>query len=239
VTRIRVWKILAWLAFVAAWLGLAPAAAAQKTAQVSLLEGRAQRARAGGGRSDLRPGAPLIQGDTIETRAASRLEIRFSDGSVLRLGPSSKLQLTQALFGGPARRKLNARLFFGKLWAKVVSVIQGEQKFEVETENAVAGVRGTTFRVDANDDKSVLVRVYDGSVAVGKGAPAGVAPGERHEVPGPQEVTREEWEKLVGQQMQIRIAPDGTPGEPESFSPDVDKDDPFARWNQERDAAAK
>ena len=119
-------------------------------------------------------------------------------------------------------------------------MLQGEQKFEVETENAVAGVRGTTFRVDANDDKSVLVRVYDGSVAVGKGAAqAGSPGGERREVAGPQEVTREQWEKLVGKQMQIFIAADGTPGEPEEFPADVDKDDAFARWNQQRDAATK
>jgi len=235
-------KLAAWaIAFFTALFGLAPALAAPaKTAQVSLLEGRAHRSRAAGGRSELRTGAPLVQGDTIETQDASRLEVRFSDGSVLRLGPRAKLQLTQAHFGGPARRRLSARLFFGKLWAKVISVVQGEQKFQVETENAVAGVRGTTFRVDANEDKSVLVRVYDGSVAVGKGASAAVQPGEeRREVPGPQEVTREEWEKLVGKQMQIFVAADGTPGEPEPFSPDADKDDAFARWNQQRDAAAK
>ena len=56
---------------------------------------------------------------------------------------------------------------------------------------------------------------------------------------GPQEVTREQWEKLVGKQMQIFIAADGTPGEPEEFPADVDKDDAFARWNQQRDAATK
>jgi hypothetical protein len=230
------------LCFLLAALAGAPGAAAPaRTAQVSALEGKAQRLRATGARTELRIGGSLDQGDTVETQDASRLEIRFSDGSVLRLGPKSKLQLAEAHFaGGPARRKLDARLFFGRLWAKVTSVIQGDQKFQVETENAVAGVRGTTFRVDANADKSVLVRVYDGTVAVGKGAPASARPGEeRHEVPGPQEVTREEWEKLVGRQMQILIAADGTPGEPEPFSPDVDKDDAFARWNLERDAAAK
>ena len=35
------------------------------------------------------------------------------------------------------------------------------------------------------------------------------------------------------------IASDGTPGDPEPFSPDVDQDDPFARWNLQRDAAPK
>ena len=228
-------------AFVLA-LAAAPRLAAQpRTAQISALEGKAQRSRPGGARTDLRVGAGVGQGDAIETQSATRLEIRFSDGSVLRLGPKSRLQLAEAHFGaGPARRKLSARLFFGKLWAKVTSVIQGEQKFQVETENAVAGVRGTTFRVDANADKSVLVRVYDGAVAVGSNAPTDARPGEeRREVQGPQEVTRDQWEKLVGSQMQIVIASDGTPGDPESFSPDVDKDDPFARWNQQRDAATR
>ena len=150
------------------------------------------------------------------------------------------IDVAEAHFGGRSGRKLSARLFLGKLWAKVTSAIQGEQKFQVETENAVAGVRGTTFRVDANQDKSVLVRVYDGEVAVAQGAPAGAPKqGERREVPGPQEVTRDQWEKLVGRQMQILISADGTPGNPEPFSPDVDQDDPFARWNLQRDAAPK
>jgi hypothetical protein len=94
--------------------------------------------------------------------------------------------------------------------------------------------------VDANADKSVLVRVYDGEVAVAANAlAAGGQEGGRREVPGPREVTREQWEKLVGRQMQIVISPDGTPGDPEPFSPDVDQDDPFARWNLQRDAAPK
>jgi hypothetical protein len=226
---------------VAILAGALAAGAAPKTAQVSQLDGRAERSRGSGARSELRRGMAVGQGDTIETQEKARLEIRFSDNSVLRLGSRAKLQLAEAHFAaGAARRRLSARLFFGKLWAKVTSVLQGEQKFEVETENAVAGVRGTTFRVDANDDKSVLVRVYDGSVAVGKGAAQAAPPGgERREVAGPQEVTREQWEKLVGKQMQIFIAADGTPGEPEEFPADVDKDDAFARWNQQRDAATK
>jgi hypothetical protein len=228
-------------AFLLVALGSAPRLAAQtRVAQVSALEGSAQRSRPGGAKTDLRIGAAVGQGDTLETREGARLEIRFADGSVLRLGPGAKLQLSEAHFGGRAGRKLSARLFLGKLWAKVTSAIQGEQKFQVETENAVAGVRGTTFRVDANQDKSVLVRVYDGQVAVAQSAPAGAPKqGERREVPGPQEVTRDQWEKLVGRQMQILISADGTPGNPEPFSPDVDQDDPFARWNLQRDAAPK
>jgi hypothetical protein len=231
------------VAFLVGAIAGAPLLAAEgRTAQVSFLEGRAQRSRGHGAHVDLRVGLAVSQGDTIETQDATRLEIRFGDGSILRLGPKSRVQLAEAHFGGgAARRKLTARLFLGRLWAKVTTAIQGEQKFQVETENAVAGVRGTTFRVDANADKSVLVRVYDGSVAVAKRTPlyADKRRPARREVPGPDEVTRDEWEKLVGRQMQIFISADGTPGEPEQFSPDVDNDDPFALWNQQRDDAAK
>jgi hypothetical protein len=217
---------------------LAPRLEAQpRTAQVSALEGKADRAR-GAQRQPLAVGSGLSQGDVIETQKDSRLELRFSDASVLRLGPRAKLQLAEAHFGGPSRRRLSAKLFFGKLWAKVTSVIQGDQKFQVETENAVAGVRGTQFLVDARADKSVLVRVYDGQVAVAKPTYATGKPGEeRREVEGPQEVTREQWEKLVGRQMQILVAADGSPGDPQPF--DADADDDFSRWNQERDAAKK
>ena len=234
--------VLCGAAFLFAALVAAPRlAAASKTAQVSALEGRATKSHHSAKPLPLEIGTPVAQGDTIATEDDARLEISFSDGSALRVGPHAKVQLTEAHFGGgPAKRRMTARLFFGNLWAKVTSVIQGDQKFQIETENAVAGVRGTTFRVDARTDKSVLVRVYAGAVAVAKNVPiyATQKQGEaRHEVAGPEEVSRDQWEKIVGKQMQIVIAADGTPGEPEGFSADAEKDDAWAKWNQARDAA--
>lgn len=227
-------------AALAALLAAHRLAAAPHTAQVTALDGRATRTRAPGRPQPLSLGDAVGQGDLLETQADARLELKFADDSVLRLGPAARVLLTEAHFGaGPARRRLSARLFFGNIWARVTSLIQGEQKFQVETENAVAGVRGTTFRVDARSDKSVLVRVYAGAVAVARNTQAGGAPGPRHEVAGPEEVTRARWEKIVGRQMQIVIAADGTPGEPEAVPADADKDDAWARWNEARDAEGK
>jgi hypothetical protein len=242
-----------------------------KPAQVSALEGRAQRARGSGAPAPLALGAGVAQGDILTTEADSRLELKFADASVLRVGPRAKLQLSAAHFGGgPSRRQLTAKLFFGSLWAKVTSVIQGEQKFQIETENAVAGVRGTTFRVDARSDRSVLVRVYDGAVAVSKSRSSGGKPGERpttgvgtgsaarggrpttgvgtgsaagggragsgrEEVAGPEEVSRDQWEQLVGRQMELVIAADGTPGTPAPIGDE--SGDAWAKWNEQRDAA--
>src|SRR2546429_348785 len=129
-----------------------------------------------------------------------------------------------------------------KLWTKVEISLGAGVLLAVAfgVARPVAGVRGTTFRVDAHTDKSVLVRVYAGAVAVAKNVPiyASGKPEARHEVAGPDEVNRETWEKLVGKQMQIVIAADGTPGEPTQFAAEDEKDDEWAKWNEKRDEAA-
>ena len=208
--------------------------AESRPAQVSALEGKALKARDGGAASALAVGSPVSQGDIITTGEDARLELKFADDSLLRIGPKAKVQISAAHFGGgKAKRQMTAKLFFGNLWAKVTSTIQGEQKYQIETENAVAGVRGTTFRVDARQDKSVLVRVYAGAVAVAKNVPIyaqGTKPGERREVQGPDEISRDKWEKIIGKQMQILIAADGTPGDATKLSEADEKGDDLGNW---------
>ncbi len=165
---------------------------------------------------------------------------------MLRLGPVSRVELDAAAFGASADdRKVSAKLRVGNVWANVTKALGGEARFEVRTENAVAGVRGTTFRVDAQKDKSVVVRVYSGTVAVAAGAiprpeHQGTAPAgkkERRQVAGPTEVTREQWERIVTNMMQVKVAADGTPSEPEKFA--LAEADEWETWNRERDAAGK
>jgi len=213
----------------------------EHAAEVTFLEGKANRTPVGAAvAAHLKQGDQILQGDHIATEAKSRVELRLDDKSILRLGPNAELALTEANFaGGGEKRKLTVKLFFGNLWAKVASAVSGDQHFAVETENAVAGVRGTTFRVDAHADKSVLVRVYAGAVAVARPqdeTPANPEGTLRKEVPGPAEVTRAAWEKLVGAQMQIVISKKGEPGEPTPFTDADEANDPFAKWNQEQDA---
>jgi len=82
----------------------------------------------------------------------------------------------------------------------------------------------------------VVVRVYSGAVAVaGGGLPRPEhQPGEpRHQVPGPQEVTREQWEKIVTTMMEVRVSAAGQPEEPRAFA--LAADDPWETWNRQRD----
>jgi hypothetical protein len=203
----------------------------RNSATVSLLEGTAKNST--GGNAEPAPvsvGSVVYEKDVIYTSDASRLELKMKDGSVLRVGPSSKLELKSAYFAD-GEKKFSAKLFFGKVWSKVSGLV-GTSTFEVETDNAVAGVRGTTFRVDASSDKSVLVRVYAGTVAMN--APGAVSRDHktgRHQVPGPSVVSRGDWEKIVTKQMEMRVAADGTPSDPVAFTPADDKGDEWAAWN--------
>ncbi len=219
------------------------AQAAASAGSITFLDGDASRV-AGGKTIKLKSGAPIYQGDLIETARRTRVELTLIDQSVLRLGPLSKVELAAAAFGqGPDDRKVSAKLRVGNVWASVTKALGGEARFEVKTENAVAGVRGTTFRVDASKDKSVVVKVYSGTVAVAAGPlprpeHGGAAPaGTRQQVAGPKEVTREQWERIVTSMMQVKVAADGSPAEPEQFA--LAQADEWETWNRERDAAKK
>jgi hypothetical protein len=232
-------------AFTAVALVAAGALAASETppaGTITFLDGEATRA-AGGKAVKLAQGASIYQGDVIDTARRTRVELTLVDQSVLRLGPLSRVELDAAAFGKSADdRKVSAKLRVGNIWASVTRTLGGEARFEVKTENAVAGVRGTTFRVDASKDKSCVVKVYAGTVAVAGGPlprPEHAKPetGGRTQVAGPKEVTREQWERIVTSMMQVRVAADGSPAEPEAFA--LAEADEWEAWNRERDSGKR
>lgn len=215
---------------------------------VTFLAGYASRTSSGK-TEKLSAGSPVFQGDVIETQRRTRLELKLADRSVLRLGPSSRAEVQAAVFGKTVEeRNVSARLLVGKIWANVAKAVGGQQRFEVRTENAVAGVRGTTFRVDAATDRSVVVKVYRGTVAVASGTvprpghegegTTEVVEGEpaRRQVSGPQQVTREQWEKIVTSMMEVRVSSEGVPTEPQAFPMAAAGQDEWEEWNRTRDA---
>jgi hypothetical protein len=94
--------------------------------------------------------------------------------------------------------------------------------------------------VDAATDRSVVVKVYSGTVAVASGRVPrpehGGGKPERREVAGPQEVSREQWEKIVTSMMLVRVSATGVPTEPEAFAMAKAGGDEWEEWNRSRDA---
>lgn len=225
------------------------AIAAPAAAIVTYVEGTAQVYAQG-----VQEGPRLRKNDRVakdkEVRVGerSRLELRFPDGTIMRFAERSVVKMDELSFDTKTGNKnLRVNIGVGKLWASVKKLFSPDSKVEVKTVNAVAGVRGTVYRVNVNDDNSALVKVYDGSVYVdgvqkstAPAAPSGgftapvPVPGP-HEVPPPyHEVTMEEWHIIVKSFQQITISPQGAASQPQDFNPQQDMDD-WVRWNLERD----
>ncbi|HTS79762.1 MAG TPA: FecR family protein [Myxococcaceae bacterium] len=188
---------------------------------VTVVEGPAFRTPKDGKEQPLQQGSEVDLDDTLRTGPDGNLKLTLTDQSVVVLGPDSELLLERAEFEAQERSKVSLKLIVGGVWAKVKKAIAGsDSTFEVSAARAVAGVRGTIFRVDATPliagthppkIRETVVRVAEGRVAVNAQVKKAAKPpptGPRHEVPGPTEVTAEEWEKRfvelqAGRQVRI------------------------------------
>jgi hypothetical protein len=230
------------LAMVCGW-SLAQARANNKTVgTITYLSGEALRARPGTHWATLEDKAKVYQGDRLKTKSDTRLEATLSDGSKLRLSSNSELNLQHLSLGKKrkAKKKVTAKLVIGKLWASVTKLFGSDSSFEVATENAVAGVRGTRFSAARGEDGSTTIKVYSGKVLVSNKpiyAVEGHTKGKRVEVPGPQEISKKQWEELVASAMQmVQVTASGEMSAPQSF--ELASDDDWEAWNAERDKLA-
>ncbi len=195
----------------------------------------------------LKKGDRLGKDDEVRVGGGSRIEVRFPDGTLMRLSEHSRLAMSEVQYDRKSQNKnVKVSLGVGKLWANVKKLMTPESSVEVKTGNAVAGVRGTVYRMNVADDQSAVVKVYDGSVSVAslprneRGSAAGqifapVQVSGPHEVAPPMhEVTMEEWHMIVKAMQQVTISPGGVASQPQDFDAGADADD-WVRWNQERD----
>lgn len=118
----------------------------------------------------------LESGDSIRTGSFSRAEVKYTDGSVSRLGSNSLMKIEVQ-----NEKRSNLKLLVGKLWLKVS---KGNGKLTISTPTAVASVLGTELLV-MNDEKNVShVTTLDGLVEVtgNNGDKTLVKPGEWVEI---------------------------------------------------------
>lgn len=204
--------------------------------QVAWKEGRVELSGSSGWRP-VQVGSRVAAGTKIRTGPKARVELEAPDGSMVRLGPNSKLGIDEAT-AAKNSRKVGLRLWAGRVWASVTKALTGsESRFEVRTSNAVAGVRGTSFTVLAQDDLSALVRVYSGTVGVrGRGKKGQKA---RRQVAGPQQVSLAEWSEVIATAMtEVKISAVGEIRPAEAFD-DTGDGLEWAQWNQARDDARR
>ncbi|WP_224242520.1 FecR family protein [Hyalangium gracile] len=134
--------------------------------RVAQLEGEATRTASGGAVEALEEGSAIEVGDVLAVKDGGNLALLLTDESTLVLAGGSQLRIDEATFAGLERKGFSARLLVGTVWARVKKAVAGSSaKFDVTTERAVAGVRGTTFQVEVAGEET-RVDVEEGLVEV-------------------------------------------------------------------------
>ncbi|MGE0084122.1 MAG: FecR domain-containing protein [Desulfococcaceae bacterium] len=122
---------------------------ASSVGAVTAFQGQAEIIRPGQPGIPTASGMPVHAGDMAKTGKRSKLEIRFDDGSIIRLGENSHAEIAEYLFEDDS---VLAKIFLHA--GKVRSIVKKAKglfgmdeinRFEVHTDTAVIGARGTDF----------------------------------------------------------------------------------------------
>lgn len=134
-------------------------------ASLARLDGRVQVIKGETGSTQSgRNGLLLKAGDTVITKAKTRVTIKFRDGSEVRMFPNSRFLIQQIKESRAKARSFSFKLFLklGSIWGKFTP------QRNVATLNlptATIGIKGTAFRAVHRGDKS-RVALTEGRVEV-------------------------------------------------------------------------
>jgi hypothetical protein len=118
------------------------------------------------GERELAVGTPVYSGDLVETDLGGEVQLMFSDGTRMVLGPGSSLILEEYVFrGDKATNKFAVRALGGAF--RFITGVGNSENYSILTPNAKIGVRGTVieFSVDRNTGDTD-VRLREGEATI-------------------------------------------------------------------------
>jgi len=105
-------------------------------------------------------GVKVQWGDLVTTDNNGRARIALDDGSILNVGSDSQIRIVQH---DAANQRTQIQMAYGRLRASAIRLARPGSSFEVRTPTAVAGVVGTDFSMEF-ENEITSVHVYEGSV---------------------------------------------------------------------------
>lgn len=138
----------------------------QTNAQVLLVYGDVKATSVAGGDSfKLKKGDLLTQGDSLTTGKNSLVKLLFADGSNIDIQPNSNLSIEASYkYAGKETFVTNLKLVKGRTEVSANPEHVVGNTLQIQTPSAVAAVRGTQFRVGAEDNLA-LQETLEGKVA--------------------------------------------------------------------------
>ncbi|MFC0571884.1 FecR family protein [Paraburkholderia solisilvae] len=149
------------------------------SAHVAAVHGNTEHAFRNGPFTPVVASTTIGEGDRIRTGSDGFVTLELADGSHIGLPPQTLLEvgsLRQTALTGATDRVFN--LHHGEVDSEVTHAAKRDDRFQIRSPSAVAGVRGTRFRVDYDADRrATKVEVLDGAVGVDPAHQPPAAPG--------------------------------------------------------------
>jgi hypothetical protein len=140
--------------------------AATSVGEVTLVIGEVSAMRPDGSSLPMKRGELIYAGDVLETADGGHVHVRFVDGALVSVRPSSRLVIEQYEESAGSRVAIKFKVEKG-----VVRSITGKwgqanpEKFRLNTPVAAIGVRGTDFVVKVDGD-ATQASVFTGAIAM-------------------------------------------------------------------------
>lgn len=192
----------------------------------------------------------VYTGDKVRTLLKSRAEMQLAEIDLIRLAPKTTIDIVK-LYEETKEKKLETKIKLeqGDIWGKVKSV-DANSTFDVSSDFAGAAITGTVFRLNHDSTKQeTQLKVYTGEVKISNApekmetlTPQTIGGSQRRQiegprqVPGPTQITLDEWVYLVRNMQQITIGANGKVKSTGSFKAnDRDEQTDWVKWNLARD----
>lgn len=111
-------------------------------------------------------GMAVKEGSIVITTEKAKAKIVMPNGTIVELK-----EKTQAIFAtlkqNPDKKEMTEtgiKLVVGKIFSNVKKLVDTGSKYEIKTESATAGVRGTQFMTGADENGNTDLTVYEGTV---------------------------------------------------------------------------
>jgi hypothetical protein len=164
--KLRFLTMLTWVLMASANASAKPHSAV--VGEATMVIGQARLFSPDGEAKSLARGAPVREGDRIETGAGGHVHLKFVDGGRLSVRPASRLQIENYSHKDQQSALTAIRFKLDEGTARSITGSWGEEsrdRFRLNTPLAAIGVKGTDFSVSA-DASQTLASVYSGAIVV-------------------------------------------------------------------------
>ncbi len=136
------------------------------SAQVASLSGTPKLLNKDSQIVELHKGDTVLPGQTVVTAENEYVHLLYPDHKHTRIGPQSEMTLTYLMRLTDGSLKAEFSLKKGRITHSVEQKLKANEHFNTRTPIAITGIRGTEFRIKAEDSESNIVETLKGAVSL-------------------------------------------------------------------------